>query len=160
MREVFEQYARSVLNGAIAILLLFFLWGGIEFGKIPLLASALDDVERAYGAELQDMDESVGMAEGMQLHRCEGTYGNEIVAGEKTSVEEHLRMTGAFGDLCKVALCKIYRDDVPVSWVLEGDKEYFLFEEPGIYTVYFRFWDTLGSEAYGRVRIPVQRVVP
>ena len=107
MREVFEQYARSVLNGTIAVLLLLFLWGGMEFGKIPLLASALNDVERAYGEELQDMDESAELAEGMQLHRCEGTYGNEIVAGEKTSVEEHLRMIGAFGNLCKVALCKI-----------------------------------------------------
>lgn len=160
MREVFEQYGRGVLDAVITVLLLLLLWGGMEFTKVPLLAAALRDTEQAYGAKLQALDESEGMAEGTQLHRCEGTYGNEIVAGEKTPVEEHLRMTGAFGDFCKVRLCKIYRDDEQVSWIREEDKEYFLFEEPGIYTVYFRFWDALGSEAYGRVRIPVQRVEP
>lgn len=144
----------------IALLLLVFLWGGMESAKAPLLAVAFCDAQQAYGANLQDGDASGEMAAGVSRYRCEGSYGNEIAAGEKTPVEEHLRMLGAFGEPCRIGLCKIYRDGVPVSWILEGEKEYFLFEEPGIYTVYFRFWDATGSEEYGRVRIPVQRVAP
>lgn len=157
MQEVFEQYGRGMLQALIVLLLIFLLWGGMEFSKVPLLAAGSAAMEEVCDAQLQS-EFNTPFAETYRLHQCEGVFANTITAGEKTAVAEHLQMTGALGEHCRFRLCQIEGQTQSIPWITEKDEAYFCFEEPGIYTVYFEFWDELGSREYGKVKIPVQRV--
>ena len=159
MKVVWQQYGGALVAALAGVLLLGILAGVGRMCGIPLLVEGFAPMETVYGVSLEEQETSM-LNEVNKMHEITGNYSDAIEVGHKTAVQEHLTLSGAYGEAVEVRLCKIYKDGQSIDWETdENGVEYFCFEEPGIYTVFFQFRDSTGSVEYAQVRIPVQRSV-
>lgn len=160
MKEIIKNYGNSIIAGIIAISIISLIYiipyndGAGVFRAIGTIISGNSDdyLRDNYGT--------------CTYEKYKENYINQIMIKDNIAIQTNRKLLASDFFDCKEAkfdsgslnIIGVLGDNGESIQVLHENKvDYFYFEEPGIYRVFFAYSNAYGNKSYGSVFIPVNR---